>query len=153
MIIDNIQCGYPKNVLEWPQLSGNGKSMIWLLHNFFKFYAIFDYENLIICPYTGMPIKKRLSKSYLHVNDPFDPVLNLTHGYKYNALTKWKEYCTETAKITEKFLESGLQVEQNRGILDIFEVKPVKISSKKTQKTVPFYSYFHNGYYLLVHPL
>ena len=137
-IIHSVQCGYPKNVFEWPKLKGNGKSMIWLLHNFFKFYAIFDYENQIICPYSGKFNKKKLSKTNLYVGDPFDPVLNLTSGYTYSALTKWKEYCIETAKITEKFLESGLQqVEQNRGILDIFEIPPVKTGSKKHQKTIP----------------
>ena len=126
MLIGNLQCGYPKNVLDWPQLNENGKSTSWLIHNFFKFYSIFDYKNQKICPYSGEFTKKKFSTHEhhygLHVDDPFDLDFNLTHGYK--SLSEWKEYCTKTALITEKFIESDLQVKQNRSILDIFDIKP-----------------------------
>ena len=123
MIIDNLQCGYPKNVLEWPQL--NGKSMISLVDNFFKFYATYEYDRRKICSYSGKLIKKKFSNSCLHVNDPRNRNWNLTSGYTSKSLKKWMKYCTETGIITEKFLESKLQVEPNRGILEIFEIKLV----------------------------
>ena len=126
MIIDNLQCGYPKNVLEWPQLNGNGKSMISLVDNFFKFYATYEYDCRKICCYSGNLTKKKYPNfSCLHVNDLFDRNRNLTSGYTRTSLKKWKKYCTETAIITVKFLIPKLQVEPNRGILEMFVIKPV----------------------------
>ena len=120
--------------------------MIWLLHDFFKFYSLFDYENQKICPYSGVSIQltknEQLSNACIYVNDPFEPNLNLTHEYAESALTNWKKYCSKAAKITEKFinLTSGLYVNRSRGILDIFDLPVPSLDFFK------FYSIFdYNG--------
>ena len=48
IIIDNWECGFPKNVLEWPQCHGKEKSIPRLIQNFFEFYTNFEYKKRVI---------------------------------------------------------------------------------------------------------
>ena len=53
IIIDNLQCGFPKNVLEWPQCHGKEKNILWLLQNFFEFYTNIIYKSRVISTYSN----------------------------------------------------------------------------------------------------
>ena len=60
-IINGFECGFPRDLSRWKIFLDsfpNEKSVSELLHNFFEFYADFDYEGCIISPYAGVAMVK-----------------------------------------------------------------------------------------------
>ena len=71
--IDGWQCGYMEDVTKWP-VSQCKKSALELLHGFFDFFAKFDYQEMVICPYEGLAIAKNemSQKTYPHIKEDCD---------------------------------------------------------------------------------
>ena len=65
-----IKYGFPSDIAKWSSeemdMPINSKSLIELLHGFFKFYATFDYLNFAISPNSGQ-MKLRFVYSYLEI--------------------------------------------------------------------------------------
>lgn len=58
-IVDNWCTSINNNATAFPK-SSNTSSISELLGGFFEYYASFDFEKMVVCPYLGQPIEKKL---------------------------------------------------------------------------------------------
>lgn len=61
VIVDFWNTGFI-NKIEYLTPTGNKQTISELLGGFFEFYTTFNFDDMVICPYLGMPIKKDMFK-------------------------------------------------------------------------------------------
>ncbi|XP_014235780.1 uncharacterized protein LOC106658383 [Trichogramma pretiosum] len=127
IIIDGWECGYQENIC----IKSNDSTFSEHLVGLFTFYAKFDYQKYVICPYLGKIIEKekfatrelpaeltaKLSKrkkkalaffrfdSPMCMQDPTDLSQNSTKALRKRQLRCFREYCSSSVEI----IQSGQQ--------------------------------------------
>ena len=82
-----IEHGFPSDIEKWSReemdMPINSKTLIQLLHGFFRFYATFDYLNFAISPNSGQ-MKLRFVHIFLvrNIYKAKDPKIWRVHTYK-----------------------------------------------------------------------
>ncbi|KAJ8720447.1 hypothetical protein PYW07_012490 [Mythimna separata] len=80
-IVDHWNTGFMNNPALLPAHS-NTSSIAELLGGFFEYYSLFNFEEMAICTYLGVPVKKELFKETASMPDEFD-------RYKKNVLNNY----------------------------------------------------------------
>ena len=62
-----IETGFPENISLWDKccLRKKHKSIPEILHGFFRFYANFKYDDLVVSPNSGVPKSRYILKRYV----------------------------------------------------------------------------------------
>lgn len=115
------ECGFQKDFKV-----ESSDSFLKHLHEFFKYYADFDYKTYVVCPFLGKVIKKRTFAFYhqlpkemdtykkisqtdpeaetfridspMCIQDPIDLTQNITKAVKKLQLRRFIKYCAESAE-------------------------------------------------------
>ncbi|KAJ8719868.1 hypothetical protein PYW08_012043 [Mythimna loreyi] len=80
-IVDHWNTGF-MNVPSLLPAHSNTSSISELLGGFFEYYSLFNFEEMVICTYLGVPVKKELFKDTANMPDEFD-------RYKKNVLNNY----------------------------------------------------------------
>jgi len=154
-ILNGLEMGVPDNISVWKtqirDTTGNNKTLSELLHHFFQYYANFDYENYVISPYNGFPVKKdvvgvnellqtdRRNRTLLQqcrgtlvVQEAIGQSNCVTERYESNA---WRDYCNIASKITKKWLLSNTnEARRKNSIWQIFQDVSLESNLSSTRK-------------------
>ena len=80
-IVDNWNTGFMNTPALLP-LSSNTSSISELLGGFYEYYSLFNFDEMIICPYLGIPVKREMFLDTALVPEEFD-------RYKSNVLNHY----------------------------------------------------------------
>lgn len=79
--LDHWDAGFAPDVARLPPRSDTS-SISELLGGFFEYYALFNFDEMVICPYLGVPIKRDLFKETAKLPDEFE-------RYKINVINHY----------------------------------------------------------------
>lgn len=80
-MVDHWNTGFNADPAQFPP-SVNTSSISELLGGFFEYYSIFNFDEMIVCPYLGVPIKREIFKDTANMPKEFDL-------YKNNVLNNY----------------------------------------------------------------
>ncbi|XP_022826661.1 uncharacterized protein LOC111356507 [Spodoptera litura] len=80
-MVDHWNTGFNADPAQFPP-SANTSSISELLGGFFEYYSIFNFDEMVVCPYLGFPIKREIFKDTATVPKEFDL-------YKNNVLNNY----------------------------------------------------------------
>lgn len=80
-MVDHWNTGFNADPAQFPP-TVNTSSISELLGGFFEYYSIFNFDEMIVCPYLGVPIKREIFKDTANMPKEFDL-------YKNNVLNNY----------------------------------------------------------------
>ena len=115
-------------------------TLVELLHGFFSFYAIYDFNTQLLCPITGtskMKTKRWANSSHLDIINPLEPSLNVSYNVNGKAIESFKDRCRESIRKLNDIKKSRSDGEPlNDGLFWLFESSEKK-RNERPKLTIP----------------
>ncbi|XP_076064131.1 speckle targeted PIP5K1A-regulated poly(A) polymerase-like isoform X2 [Oratosquilla oratoria] len=159
--VNGWNCDFGQNIIEW-QRKYHNYTIIELVRHFFKLYADFNYDDLVICPLLGKTLtrdelynKKRHQMdpcmdyycrqnvtlqldTPLCIQDPFDLSHNTSRGLRCDALIEFVYKCKVAGELCDKIIDGECPLSKLMDKIEVKEKLPAKNpGTKDTPKDSP----------------